>query len=150
MVISAAISLEPYVNMENVSYLFKNSLQHIVERYVMVLQRVTVEDIMQTFDTLINTYCEDIRGMSKPILEVLLAAFENYCKDDDNDNAMFTAMSTLECVSSILMNACDNPAICDDLVSIVLPVIMVSECEICCTKVNSVYGYHFEIRNNNV
>lgn len=105
--------------------IIQNSLMHIVERFVFVLQRVTVDNIVQVFDTLINVYGEEIRIMSVPILEVLINAFETYKKDNEDDNAMFTAMSTMECISSILMNACEDVNLFDKVAMMVLPTMLV-------------------------
>ncbi|KNB42202.1 hypothetical protein JH06_4497 [Blastocystis sp. subtype 4] len=91
----------------------------------MVLQRVAVEGVMQSFDVLVNRFSSAVMNRSVQIVSVLLQAFKQYTQDEDNDTAMFTAMSTLDCVSSVVMNACQEPMMYDSVVQIVMPVIMV-------------------------
>lgn len=123
--ISAAISLQPYITMEKCEPIIRSNLEHIIQRFVLILQRVAVESVMQTFDTLINHFSEEVMQMSIQIIQVLLHAFTEYTKDEDNDSAMFTAMSTLDCVSSVVMNACQEAAMYDSVVQVVLPAVMV-------------------------
>ena len=123
--ISAAISLQPYITMEKCEPIIRSNLEHIIVRFVLILQRVAVESVMQTFDTLINHFSEEVMQMSIQIIQVLLHAFTEYTKDEDNDSAMFTAMSTLDCVSSVVMNACQEAAMYDSVVQVVLPAVMV-------------------------
>ena len=63
--------------------------------------------------------------MSTSILSILLSAFENYKKDTDNDSAIFTAMSTFECICSIVTNAVTSPEYYDQAATLVIPCIMV-------------------------
>ena len=62
--------------------------------------------------------------MSTSILNVLISAFTEYKQDEDNDNAVFTAMSTIDCISSIVMNGCNNQEYYDSVTMTVLPMIM--------------------------
>ena len=63
--------------------------------------------------------------MSASILNVLINAFNNYKKDEDNDSAIFTAMSTIECVCSIVTSAVTSPEYYDQAAQLVIPCIMV-------------------------
>lgn len=82
---------------------------------------------MQSFDALVNRFSAEMLNRSVQIITVLLQAFQQYTQDEDNDTAMFTAMSTLDCVSSVVMNACQVPTMYDPVVQTVMPVIMVRE-----------------------
>lgn len=123
--ISAALSLQAFFSKESAcfEYLGQN-LQHIVERYIFILQKVAVEEVMQAFDILINMYEDRLLPMSADILSILLSAFKDYKKDEDNDNAVFTAMSTIDCISSIVINGCENPQYYDTVVTAVMPTII--------------------------
>ena len=69
--ISAAISLQPYITMEKCEPIIRSNLEHIIQRFVLILQRVAVESVMQTFDTLINHFSEEVMQMSIQIIQVL-------------------------------------------------------------------------------
>lgn len=125
VVISAAISLQAYLTSDERLAVVRPNLQHVIERFVMILQKVAVEEVMQTFDILINRFSSEVMDMSVGIVAVLLRAFEQYKKDEENDSSMFTAMSTLDCVSSVVMNACEGKTMCDAVVEQVLPAVMV-------------------------
>ena len=47
---------------------------------------MAVEEVMQAFDILINIYEDRLLPMSADILSILLSAFKDYKKDEDNDN----------------------------------------------------------------
>lgn len=123
--ISAALSLQSFFTKDSagLEYIGQN-LQHIVERYIFILQKVAVEEVMQSFDVLINMFEDRLLPMSAEILNILLSAFKDYKKDEDNDNAVFTAMSTIDCISSIVINGCENPQYYDTVVTAVLPTIV--------------------------
>ena len=104
-----------------------SQLDHIISQFVSILQRVAVESVMQSFDALVNRFSAEMLNRSVQIITVLLQAFQQYTQDEDNDTAMFTAMSTLDCVSSVVMNACQVPTMYDPVVQTVMPVIMVRE-----------------------
>lgn len=127
MVISAAISLQPFINMDESQPIILSQLDHIISQFVSILQRVAVESVMQSFDALVNRFSAEMLNRSVQIITVLLQAFQQYTQDEDNDTAMFTAMSTLDCVSSVVMNACQVPTMYDPVVQTVMPVIMVRE-----------------------
>lgn len=95
--VSAAISLQSYLNDESRMNLVRPHIRHVVERFITLLQKVAVEEIMQSFDTVINKFQNELLPLSSEILAVLMAAFQEYKKDNDNDTAMFTAMTTIEC-----------------------------------------------------
>ena len=79
---------------------------------------------MQSFDTIINKFQDELLPLSSEILAVLMAAFQEYKKDNDNDTAMFTAMTTIECISSIVINAVAVPQYYDAVVTQVMPCVM--------------------------
>lgn len=123
--VTAAISLQSFLDNEERMNLIRPSLQQVVERFVYLLQQVVVEEIMQTFDLIINRFEADLLPLSENILRVLIAAFNNYKKDVDNDSAIFTAMSTIECICSIVANATSSPQYYDAVANLVLPCLMV-------------------------
>ena len=139
VVISAAISLQPFFNMDESQQIILSHLDHIISQFIMVLQRVAVEGVMQSFDVLVNRFSSAVMNRSVQIVSVLLQAFKQYTQDEDNDTAMFTAMSTLDCVSSVVMNACQEPMMYDSVVQIVMPVIMVC-IDIGMTKIEGICG----------
>ena len=122
--ISAAISLQSYINNDQAHDIFSQNLNHIVERFILLLQKVAVEEVMQSFDFLINKFEEVLLPMSTSILNVLISAFTDYKQYEDNDNAVYTDMSTLDCISSIVMNGCNNQEYYDSVTMTVLPMIM--------------------------
>lgn len=123
--LSAALSLQVFFSKDSpcLNYIGQN-LQHIVERYIFILQKVAVEEVMQAFDILINLFEDRLLPMSSDILNILLSRFRDYKKDEDNDNAVFTAMSTIDCISSIVINGCEKPQYYDGIVTAVLPTII--------------------------
>lgn len=123
--VTAAISLQSFLDTKERMDLIRPSLQQVVERFVFLLQQVVVEEIMQTFDLIINRFEADLLPMSASILNVLINAFNNYKKDEDNDSAIFTAMSTIECVCSIVTSAVTSPEYYDQAAQLVIPCIMV-------------------------
>lgn len=122
--VSAAISLQSYLNDESRMNLVRPHIRHVVERFITLLQKVTVEEVMQSFDTIINKFQDELLPLSSEILAVLMAAFQEYKKDNDNDTAMFTAMTTIECISSIVINAVAVPQYYDAVVTQVMPCVM--------------------------
>lgn len=124
--VTAAISLQAFIDKEEHMNLIRPSLQQVVERFVFLLQKVVVEEIMQTFDLIINRFEADLLPLSSSILSILLSAFNEYRKDEDNDSAIFTAMSTIECITSIVANATSKPEYYDSVINLVLPCLMVS------------------------
>lgn len=122
--VSAAISLQSYLNDESRMNLVRPHIRHVVERFITLLQKVAVEEIMQSFDTVINKFQNELLPLSSEILAVLMAAFQEYKKDNDNDTAMFTAMTTIECISSLVINAVAVPQYYDAVVAQVMPCVM--------------------------
>lgn len=123
--VTAAISLQSFLDNEERMNLIRPSLRQVVERFVYLLQRVVVEEIMQTFDMIINRFEADLLPLSEEILQVLISAFNSYKKDEDNDSAIFTAMSTVECISSIVASAVESSSHYDAVASLVIPCVMV-------------------------
>ena len=111
--------------MDESQQIILSHLDHIISQFIMILQRVAVESVVQSFDVLVNRFSSAMMDRSVQIVSVLLQSFQQYTQDEDNDTAMFTAMSTLDCVSSVVMNACQEPGMYDSVVQIVMPVIMV-------------------------
>ena len=123
--VTAAVSLQSYIDNDERMKLIKPSIQQVVERFVFLLQKVVVEEIMQTFDMIINRFEEDLLPLTNSILGILISAFNEYKRDDDNDSAIFTAMTTIDCISSIVANASAKPEYYDGVISLVLPSLMV-------------------------
>lgn len=122
--VSAAISLQSYLNDESRMNLIRPHVRHIVERFITLLQKVAVDEVMQSFDTIINKFQDELLPLSGEILQVLINAFKEYKKDVDNDTAIFTAMSTMECISSIVLNASTKREYYDNAASLVVPCVM--------------------------
>lgn len=122
--VSAAISLQSYLNDESRMNLIRPHVRHIVERFITLLQKVAVDEVMQSFDTIINKFQDELLPLSGEILQVLIGAFKEYKKDVDNDTAIFTAMSTMECISSIVLNASTKREYYDNAASLVVPCVM--------------------------
>ena len=122
--VTAALSLAKFIN-ESTKVLFAPYVIQIVEKLIYILQTAIVEEIMSLFNDLLNTFEQELIPLSMQILQVLFAAFENYTKDEENDNAFYTAVSTFDCIVSIVRNACSKQEYYDSVTAYVFPYISV-------------------------
>lgn len=104
----AAAALAPILNMPHATELLRGVVPQLLETYFSLINDLQVDDVITALNKIIETFPNEVRGMSVTLVQRLLQLFAQFVAAgdsndaDDEDNAEMAAYACMDCLVSVL------------------------------------------------